>query len=63
MAVELDQYIMVTNMCVKFDDNWTNTFQELDHTNFSDVRIYVRTDKGNSICLHFVGGIKTTNWC
>ena len=35
MAVELDQDIMVLNMYVKFGENWTNTFQELDHTIFS----------------------------
>ena len=28
MAIELDQDIMVTNMCVKFGENWTNTFPE-----------------------------------
>jgi hypothetical protein len=41
MAVELDQDIMVTNKCVKFSKNWTNTFQELDHTK-SAGRMYVR---------------------
>ena len=30
MAIELDQDIMVTNMCVKFGEDWTNSFQELD---------------------------------
>ena len=27
MAIELDQDIMVTNMCVKFGEDWTNNFQ------------------------------------
>ena len=30
MAIELDQDIMVRNMCVKFGEHWTHTFQELD---------------------------------
>ena len=30
MAIELYQDIMVTNMCVKFGEDWTITFQELD---------------------------------
>ena len=30
MAIELDQDIMVTNMCLKFGEDWTHTFQELD---------------------------------
>ena len=30
MAIELDQDIMVTNMCVKFGEDWTNSFQKLD---------------------------------
>ena len=30
MAIELDQDIMVINMCVKFGEDWTNSFQELD---------------------------------
>ena len=30
MAIELDQDIMVTNMCLKFGEDWTNRFQELD---------------------------------
>ena len=30
MAIELDQDIMVTNMCLKFGEDWTNGFQELD---------------------------------
>jgi len=54
MAIELDQDIMVTNMCVKFGEDWTNSFQELDQKQ-SSVRTYVRTDKGNAICRHFVG--------
>ena len=28
MAIELDQDSMVTNMCVKFGEDWTQTFQE-----------------------------------
>ena len=30
MAIELDQNIMVTNMCLKFGEDRTNSFQELD---------------------------------
>ena len=30
MAIELDQDIMVTNMCVKVGEDWTDSFQELD---------------------------------
>ena len=30
MAIELDQDMMVTNMCVKSGEDWTNSFQELD---------------------------------
>ena len=38
MAIELDKDIMVTNMCVKFGEDWTNSFQELD---LRDIRIHV----------------------
>ena len=58
MAIELDQDIMVTNMCVKFGEDWTNSFQELDRKQSSgrtDGRTDVSTDKGNPICHHFVG--------
>ena len=34
MTIELDQDIIVTNMCVKFGEDWTNTFQELDRTRY-----------------------------
>ena len=54
MAIELDQDSMVTNMCVKIGEDWTNSFQELDRKQSSG-RTYVRTDKGNPICRHFVG--------
>ena len=50
MAIEIDQDIMVKNMCVKFGEDWTNSFQELDQKQSSG-----RTDKGNPICRHFVG--------
>ena len=49
MAIELDQDIMVTHMCVKFGEDWTNSFQELDRKQSSG-RTYVRTYKGNPIC-------------
>ena len=42
MAIELDQYIMVTNMCVKFGEDWTNSFQKLDRKQSSG-RTYVQT--------------------
>jgi len=54
MAIELDQDIMVTYMCSNFGEDWTNGFQELDRKQSSG-RTYVRTDKGNPICRHFVG--------
>ena len=38
MAIKLDQDIMVTNMCLKFGEDWTNSFQELDGNNLRDVR-------------------------
>ena len=46
MAIELDQDIM----CLKFGEDWTNSFQELDRKKSSG-----RTDKGNPICRHLVG--------
>jgi len=49
IAIKLDQDIMVKNMCVKFGEDWTNSFQELNRKQSS-----VRTDKGNPICRHFV---------
>jgi len=30
IAIKLYQDIMVTNMCVTFGENWTNSFLELD---------------------------------
>ena len=50
MTIELDQDIMVTNMCLKFGEDWTNGFQEVDRKQSSgrtyvctNVRTYVRT--------------------
>jgi len=43
MAIELDKDIMVTNMCVKFGEDWTNSFQELDRKQSSGCT-YVWTD-------------------
>ena len=37
MAIDLDQDIMVTNMCVKFGEHWTHTFQELDRKHIFEV--------------------------
>ena len=54
MAIELDQDIIVTNMCLKFGEDWTNSFQELDRKQSSG-RTDGRTDKGIPICCHFVG--------
>ena len=39
MAIKLDQDIMVTNMCVKFGEDWTNSFQEFDRKQSSGRRI------------------------
>ena len=55
MAIEVGQDIMVTNVCVKFGEDWTHTFQELDRKTSLDGQTDVRTDKGNPICRHFVG--------
>jgi len=58
MAIELDQDIIVTNMCLKFGEDWTNSFQELDRKQSSGHtyrQTDVRTNKGNPICRHFVG--------
>ena len=46
MAIELDQD-MVTNMCLKFGDDWTIRFQELDRKTIFGT--YVR----NPICRHW----------
>jgi len=51
MAIELDHDIMVTNMCLKFGEDWTNSFQELDP---SYGQTDVCTDKGNPICRHIL---------
>ena len=37
MAIELDQDIMVTIMYVKFGEDWTHTFQELDWKHIFEV--------------------------
>ena len=37
MTIELDQDIMVTNMCLKFGEDWTNGFQELDRKQSSGI--------------------------
>ena len=34
MAIELDQDIMVTNLCEKFGEDWTHTIQELDRKTY-----------------------------
>jgi len=34
MDIKLNQDIMVTNMCVKFGEDWTHTFQELDRKTY-----------------------------
>ena len=62
MAIELDQDIMVTNMCVKFGEDWTNSFQELDRKQSSG-RTYVHMDgrtygQGQPYMLPLCGGIK-----
>ena len=44
IAIELDQDIMVRNMCLKFGEDWTNSFQELDRKQSSG-RTYVGTDR------------------
>jgi hypothetical protein len=49
MAVQLDQDIMTTNMCVKFGENWTNTFQELDHSKFLDKKYKFWHDENTQV--------------
>ena len=34
MTIELDQDIRVTKMCVKFGEDWIQTFQELDRKTY-----------------------------
>ena len=61
MAIELDQDIMVTNMCVKFGEDWTNSFQELDRKQSSgrtDRRTY---GQGQPYMPPLCVGIKTMN--
>ena len=63
MTIELDQDIMVTNMCLKFGEDWTNGFQELDRKQSSG-RTYVQTDRrtygqGQPYMPPLCGGIKT----
>ena len=53
MAIKLVQDIMVTNMCVKFGEDWTYSFQELDRKQ-SLGSTDVSTNKGNPICRHYV---------
>ena len=53
MAIELDQDIMVTNMYVRFGEDWTNSFQELDRKQSSGCT-YVRT-RETLYAAHFVG--------
>ena len=38
MAIKLDQDIMVTNSCVKFGEDWTNTFPERTQTRYFSSR-------------------------
>ena len=52
MAIELDQDSMVTNLCVKFGEDWTNSFQELDRKQFS-------YRQGQPYMPPLCGGIKT----
>ena len=55
MAIELDQDIMVTNMCVKFGADGTNSFQELNRKQ-SSVRTY---GQGQPYLTPLCGGIKS----
>mgnify|MGYP007133210744 CR=1 FL=1 len=54
MAIELDQDMMVTNMCVKSGEDWTNSFQELDRKQ-SSRRTY---GQGQPYMTPLCGGIK-----
>ena len=55
MAIELDQDIMATNMCLKFGEDWTNSFQELDRKQ-SPGRTY---GQGQPYMPPLCGGIKS----
>jgi len=57
MAIKLDKDIMVTNMCVKFGEDWTNSFQELD---LRDIRTY---GQGQPYMPPLCGGIKSRYTC
>ena len=62
MAIELDQDIMVTNMCVKFGEDWTNSFLKLDRKQSSG-RTNVRTDgQGQPYKTNVMTGSECQNW-
>ena len=42
MAIELDQDIMVTNMCLKFGEDWTHTGQERAQTIYFSNRFFCK---------------------
>ena len=48
MAIELDQDIMVTSMCVKFGEDWTNSFRRIRSETTSG-RTYGRTRASLSV--------------
>ena len=58
MAIKLDYDIMVTNMCVKFGEDWTNSFQELDRKQFSGCT-YIRICGGitNEIIIAYIHSV------
>ena len=40
MAIKLIQDIMATDMCVKFGEDWTNTFPERAQTRYFSSRFF-----------------------
>ena len=63
MAIELEvQDIMVKNMCVKFGEDWTNSFQELDRKQSSGCT-YVTYGQGQPYMPPLCGGIKSITRC
>jgi len=60
MVIQLDQDSMVTNMCLKFGEDWTNSFQELDRKQSSGRMYRCTYRQGQPYMPPLCGGIKTT---
>ena len=70
--IELDLYFMIIYLCMKYESNTPMFSKDIARKPFfvrkeqdvRDVRMYVRTDKGDAICPPIIngGGIKILNW-